>query len=312
VGLSLDSYHLIDQSGKQALGCLVGFNGSGGVFRAEALRAVGGWSWDTLSEDMDMSFKLQLSGWKGRYLKDVVVDGELPPTMSAFRVQQARWSKGSIQCAIKHLTTVWGSNLSPFQKIEASLQLNSYTISLLMFMTCILAFSVSMLGYLALPETNGIGLFTSIFSSPVVSTFITIGTLCIVIYYLTPIFILGLSFRETLPSMAALFVIGYGISAICAVSLVEGLFTKGGEFLRVPKYNRGSQVQYNSPRLFAILEPTSMALCCLGIGFASVLHTVSLLTTLIMYCLGFIAVGYEGLPHVWLLNALRNMPPSNP
>jgi cellulose synthase/poly-beta-1,6-N-acetylglucosamine synthase-like glycosyltransferase len=96
VGLSLDSYHLIDQSGRQALGCFKGFNGSAGVFRTSALNDVGGWSWDTLSEDMDMSFKLQLKGWKGQYIRDVVVEGELPQTMSAYRVQQARWSKGSV------------------------------------------------------------------------------------------------------------------------------------------------------------------------------------------------------------------------
>ena len=119
VGLSLDSYHFIDQSGRQALGCFTGFNGSAGVFRTSALNDVGGWNWDTLSEDM--SFKLQLKGWKGQYIRDVLVEGELPQTMSAYRVQQARWSKGSVQCALKHLPSVWGSGLTLFQKVQASL-----------------------------------------------------------------------------------------------------------------------------------------------------------------------------------------------
>lgn len=310
VALSLDFYHLIDQSGRQALGCFTGFNGSAGVFRTSALNDVVGWSWDTLSEDMDMSFKLQLKRWKGRYIRDVVVEGELPPTMSAYRVQQARWSKGSVQCALKHIPSVWGSNLSMFQKIQASLQLTSYTISLLMFMTFILAVSVSTLGYIALPETHGIGFFTSIVSIPLVSTFLTVGTLCIALYYLTPIWKLDLPLLDDLTSIAALVVLGYGISAICAVSLVEGLFVKGGEFMRVPK--NGNQVQYSTPRLFTSLEPTSMALCFLGIGFASVLHALTLLTTLLMYGMGFLAVGYEGFTPIWLLNALRNVPPSNP
>ena len=85
---------------------------------------------------------------------------------------------------------------------------------------------------------------------------------------------------------------------------------EGGEFMRVPK--NGAQTQYRVPKLFVSLEPTSMALCILGIGFASVLQTLTLLTTLLMYGMGFIAVGYEGLTPIWLLNALRNVPPSNP
>ena len=310
VGLSLDSYHLIDQSGRQALGCFTGFNGSAGVFRTSALNDVGGWSWDTLSEDMDMSFKLQLKGWKGQYIRDVVVEGELPQTMSAYRVQQARWSKGSVQCALKHLPSVWGSGLSFFQKIQASLQLTSYTISLLMFMTFLLAFAVSTLGYLALPETQGIGFFTSIVTNPIVSAFLSVGTLCIALYYLVPIRKLGLPLFDNLIGALTLVVLGYGISAICAVSLVEGLFMEGGEFMRVPK--NGAQTQYRVPKLFVSLEPTSMVLCILGICFASVLHTLTLLTTLLMYGLGFIAVGYEGLTPFLLLNALRNVPPSNP
>ncbi len=312
VGISLDSYHLLDQSGRQAMGCFVGFNGSAGVFRTDALRDVGGWTWDMLSEDMDMSFKLQLNGWRGRYLRDTVVEGELPPTMSAYRVQQARWSKGSIQCAIKHMPQVWASEISLFQKVQASLQLTSYTISLLMFMTFLLAFSVSALGYYALPETNGIGFFTSIVSNPLVSAFLTLGTLCIGFYYLSPIWILCLPFPDGLTSILSLIVLGYGISAICAVSLIEGAFTNGGVFLRVPKFNSHGKIQYNAPKLFTGLEPLSVALCVLGMVFASSLHTLSLLSTLVMYCLGFMAVGYEGLTPIWLLNALRNVPPSTP
>lgn len=312
VGLSLDSYHMIDQSGRQALGCFIGFNGSAGIFRADALRKVGGWSWDTLSEDMDMSLKLQLNGWGGRYIRDVVVEGELPQTMSAYRVQQARWSKGSIQCAIKHLPTVWGSGLSGFNKVQASLQLTSYTISLLMFMTFLLAFTVATLGFYALPETHGIVMFTSIMANPCVSAFLTIGTLCIVLYYLAPIFLLDLSFLDNLSGMFTLVVLGYGISAICAVSLIEGIFTKGGEFLRVPKNNPYTKIQYQTPTIFSGLEPTSLILCIIGIGFASSLHTLSLISTLLMYSIGFLAVGIDGLTPLWLLNALRNILPSNP
>lgn len=312
VGLSLDSYHMIDQTGRQALGCFIGFNGSAGVFRADALRAVGGWSWDTLSEDMDMSLKLQLNGWAGQYIRDVVVRGELPQTMSAYRVQQARWSKGSIQCAIKHLPNVWRSNLSVFQKIQASLQLTSYTISLLMFMTFLLTFTVATLGFYALPETHGMGLFTSIMGNPIVSSFLTVGTLCIALYYLAPIFLLDLSLRGNISSMFTLVILGYGISAICAVSLIEGVFTKGGEFLRVPKNNAHTKVQYKAPTIFSGLEPTSLVLCIVGICFASFLHIFSLISTLILYSIGFLAVGIDGLIPLWLLNALRNILPSNP
>lgn len=93
----LDNHYVVEQGGRQAAGLIVPFNGTCGVWRRQAIEAVGGWSGDTLVEDMDLSFRTEAAGWRGQYLLDVSVPGELPASVRDWMGQQRRWSMGTAQ-----------------------------------------------------------------------------------------------------------------------------------------------------------------------------------------------------------------------
>ena len=99
--LALDGHFVVEQTARNRSGLLMNFNGTAGVWRRACIEASGGWSGDTLSEDLDLSYRAQLAGWDCLYLPDVSAPAELPPQLAAFKRQQFRWAKGSIQCLRK-------------------------------------------------------------------------------------------------------------------------------------------------------------------------------------------------------------------
>ncbi len=97
------------------------------------MEEAGGWTADTLTEDLDLSYRAYLKGWQGRYVRDIVVPGELPVSFSAYRRQQHRWARGSMECALKLGPQVWRAPISFIQKLQATLHLSGYSVHLLLF-----------------------------------------------------------------------------------------------------------------------------------------------------------------------------------
>ena len=93
----------------------------------------GGWTADTLTEDLDLSYRAHLKGWHGRYVRDIVVPGELPVSFSAYRRQQHRWARGSMECALKLGPQVWRAPIPFSHKLQATLHLGGYSVHLLLF-----------------------------------------------------------------------------------------------------------------------------------------------------------------------------------
>lgn len=146
--LSFDGYYVMEQTARARTGLLFTFNGTGGVWRAEAIRDAGGWSSDTLTEDFDLSFRAQLKGWRGQYLPDVVVPGEIPMRTELYKRQQMRWATGSTQTLFKLAGPVWRSGLSPFKKMMATISLMQYLPHPVMILMMALApLMLSMRGY---------------------------------------------------------------------------------------------------------------------------------------------------------------------
>lgn len=131
--LAIDAHFVVEQFARSRAGYWFNFNGTAGVWRRRALESAGGWQADTLTEDLDLSYRSFLKGWRGLYLRDVVTPAELPVTFGAYRRQQHRWAKGSLECATKLLPQVWSANISVPHKIEATLHLTGYSIHLFMF-----------------------------------------------------------------------------------------------------------------------------------------------------------------------------------
>ncbi len=125
-GMALDAHFVIEQSARNRAGWLMNFSGSAGVWRVECIRSTGGWQADTLTEDLELSYRAQLAGWRFLYLPDVVVPAELPPQIAAYKQQQARWAQGSTQTLMRMLGPLWRADLRLGQRVMAMLHLGQY------------------------------------------------------------------------------------------------------------------------------------------------------------------------------------------
>lgn len=130
--LAIDFHFLVEQAVRSASGYFTNFTGTAGVWRRTAIEDAGGWSADTLTEDLDLSYRAQLRGWKAAYLEDLVVPEELPVSIDAYRRQQSRWATGSFQSAFKLLGPVMRSRNRAAVKLQAAIHLLSYGVGPLM------------------------------------------------------------------------------------------------------------------------------------------------------------------------------------
>jgi cellulose synthase/poly-beta-1,6-N-acetylglucosamine synthase-like glycosyltransferase len=137
--LMLDGHFVMEHAGRNRSGRFFNFNGTAGIWRRSAIADAGGWQHDTLTEDMDLSYRAQLRGWRFVYLPEIAAPAELPVEMSAFKAQQFRWAKGSIQVARKLLGTILRSDATRGQKFEAFFHLtNNLSYPLLVVLSLLL------------------------------------------------------------------------------------------------------------------------------------------------------------------------------
>lgn len=136
--LSLDAHFAIDQLARSSSNYVFNFNGTAGVWRKTAIIDAGGWKADTLTEDMDLSYRAFLHGWSARYAGDVEAPAELPVSFTAYRRQQYRWARGSLECAIRYIPVIWNSDFPFARKFQATLHLTGYALHLLTFILVIL------------------------------------------------------------------------------------------------------------------------------------------------------------------------------
>src|SRR3954449_11467209 len=137
--LMLDGHFVMEHAGRNWSGRFFNFNGTAGIWRRAAIAEAGGWQHDTLTEDMDLSYRAQLLGWRFVYVPDVAAPAELPVEMSSFKAQQFRWAKGSVQVAKKLLMTILRSNATFAQKSEAFFHLtNNLAYPLLLVLSILL------------------------------------------------------------------------------------------------------------------------------------------------------------------------------
>lgn len=137
--IGIDGHFGIEQGARAWSGLAMNFNGTGGLWRRQAIIEAGGWEHDTLTEDMDLSYRAQLIGWRCTYRSDIPVPAELPDDLPSFAQQQFRWAKGSIQTAIKLLPRIWRGSWGLETKIAASLHTTHYLVHPLLLMALLMA-----------------------------------------------------------------------------------------------------------------------------------------------------------------------------
>jgi cellulose synthase/poly-beta-1,6-N-acetylglucosamine synthase-like glycosyltransferase len=155
-GVLLDAHFSVEQEARFRAGLPLSFNGSAGVWNRTAIEQGGGWTGDTLTEDLDLSMRCVMQGWRGAMVSDLVVPGELPQTAAAWRAQQARWTKGHAQVARKLLPAIWGSTMPLWKKATMTLQMCQFSFYTLAFTSA--AISLALMG-MALPYYPGVNWF---------------------------------------------------------------------------------------------------------------------------------------------------------
>jgi len=235
MSLAIDVYAFVDQRARYVGNLLAHFSGTCGVFRRKAIEDAGGWSADTLAEDLDLSIRLHLKGWKYIYVPTVVCPGEIPPSFDNLRHQQYRWAKGYSECLRKHGGAILRSaQLNFFQKMEAILHLSTYFICPL----TIIAIVVGLLYYSAFPPSfwlmgfwrYQVALITFllslvIYSAPLVASGVTLSEFSQV----------GVMKLRRILHLGYLGAIVYGLLFSNSRAVIEGLFSRTSYFYRTPK-----------------------------------------------------------------------------
>ncbi len=150
--LGIDGHFVVEQSARAWSGLFLNFNGTAGIWRRAAIEDAGGWEADTITEDLDLSYRAQLAGWHGRFLFDTITPSELPTDINAFKSQQHRWAKGSIQTAVKLLPRILRRpDLGWFKKAQAVLHLTHYLVHPIMLLMTLLVLPILAWGHRVLP-----------------------------------------------------------------------------------------------------------------------------------------------------------------
>jgi hypothetical protein len=222
----LDGHLLLEQTARSRSGRFFNFNGTAGLWRRSCIEEAGGWQHDTLTEDLDLSYRAQLAGWKFIFLSDVITPAELPVDMNGFKSQQHRWTKGSVQTCKKLLPTIWRSPLPLLIKIEATAHLTSNFAYLLLACLCVLLHP-SIGG----PQAGWVRML--LVDVPI---FLTASVSVAVFYICAQRELHPRTWMKEILLLPCLLALGVGLSLNNARAVLEAVFNHKSDFARTPKY----------------------------------------------------------------------------
>ena len=294
--MALDGHFVIEQNVRNKAGFFINFNGTGGIWRKACILDAGNWESDTLTEDLDLSYRAQLKGWRFKFLNDVTSPAELPSEINALKSQQFRWTKGAIETARKILPKVWKSKLSLEKKIHATFHLTNNIV-----FPFILVAGILNVPLIFIKHQGGFETYFTIMS---VFVFAFIGSFLFYLYsqkdvyhdwqkrmLLFPLFMAG--------SM------GFAVNNTRAV--LEGLFRKKSEFVRTPKYSVIDKKDNWIDKKYALMKfdftvviEFLLALYCL-FGVAASIYYLELAAVpfQLLFSMGFGLVAWLSIKHAW-------------
>ena len=257
----LDGHFVIEHTARFRAGCFFNFNGTAGIWRKSAIIDAGGWAHDTITEDLDLSYRAQLKGWRFVYREDVVAPAELPTTMGAFLTQQHRWAKGTVQTAAKLVGPIAKAPLPLKVRLEAINHLCMVAAYPLVFMLALLL----PLSIVAREAIFNNGLLWLDIGAVVATT----GSICW--FYAATLKHAGQSIAQRWWEIPLAMALGVGCSVSQSLAVFEGLFSDDATFVRTPKRGDG-QPWVTQIKLGRWLATSVMALYYLG-AFTWVAYT---------------------------------------
>jgi cellulose synthase/poly-beta-1,6-N-acetylglucosamine synthase-like glycosyltransferase len=223
----LDGHFLLEHTARNRSGAFFNFNGTAGVWRRTAIETSGGWHHDTLTEDLDLSYRAQMKGWKFLFLPNVVCPAELPVDINAFKTQQNRWTMGAIQTARKMLPTIWRSPVGLKVKIEATFHLTACVGYILMaVLSVLLPASLYFRGHTHWPLTGWVEALA-----------LAATTLSVGIFYAICQRDLYPDWKLRMRNLPLLVSVGVGMCLSNAKAVLQGMTRRRFEFRRTPKFS---------------------------------------------------------------------------
>jgi len=294
----LAGHFIIEQNGRNNAGLFINFNGTAGIWRKVCIEDAGNWQADTLTEDLDLSYRAQLKGWKFVFLNDVVTPSELPAEVNALKSQQYRWTKGSVETALKILPKVWKSNNPLRLKIHSTFHLTNNLVYPFILILALLNLPLIMIKN-TLPESK---IYFFIFSFFLISFLISFVFYAIsqkMIYkdwikrlFIFPIFMSG----------------SMGFSINNSKAVMAALMKRKSPFERTPKYHlTGKQGTLNlkkyKPRFdnMVLFEIIMAIYSLVGVGVALYYSEIGIIPFMMMFFFGYSLIAYLSIKH-YLIN----------
>lgn len=285
----LDGHFVLEHTARNRSGRFFNFNGTAGIWRRSCIEEAGGWQHDTLTEDLDISYRAQMQGWNFVFLRDLVTPGEVPVAMTAFKTQQHRWAKGSVQTCKKLLPGLWKSQLPLRVKMEATFHLTSNFAYLLVIMMSVLMFPVTAFRASFEGGPGAYLLDTSLF---------LMAFLSVCIFYTESQREIHADWARRIAVLPLVLSVGIGLSVNNAKAVLEAVLGKQTPFKRTPKYaviDNGDSwkgKKYWSRRSYLPFVELGLAVYFAGIVVFAIQHGLfAMIFFLLLFLVGF---GYVG------------------
>lgn len=291
----LDGHFVVEQGGRNAGGHFINFNGTAGIWRKSCIADAGGWASDTLTEDLDLSYRAQMRGWEFVYLENVESPAELPATMPALKSQQYRWMKGAAECARKNLLNVFRTQSLKFStKIHAAFHLLNSGVFVAVFVMALLSLPTLFITH-RFPQYNYL---LGIFRAFQVSVLILLG------FYWTAHH-RRKSLMQLVWQLPLFLTVIMGLSLHNSVAVIEGYLGKKTPFVRTPKWGivkhqdgwQRKKYLVKSLNPLTIIELLLTVYFTIGIGLGLYWHSYQMLLLHTMFALGYGFVGYYSVKH---------------
>jgi cellulose synthase/poly-beta-1,6-N-acetylglucosamine synthase-like glycosyltransferase len=295
----LDAHFSIEQTARNSVHSFINFNGTAGIWRKSCIEDAGGWSADTLTEDLDLSYRAQIKGWQFKYLESIESPAELPILMPAIKTQQYRWNKGAAETSKKNLKKVYQQKLPFITKLHATFHLLNSSVFLMLLVVGVLSLPLLLIRFHH-PQLDLLFKIANLF---------LIGFFSIAYYFWiaskrAPFTKIKENFIKTFISFMT---VSMGLSLHNGIAVLEGFLGRKTPFIRTPKFNSTNDNAGNKNNSYTKykLDLSTLAELFLGIYFIAAmilgvyLQEYGLFLFHAMLAIGFITVSYQSFRLIW-------------
>jgi len=294
--LALDGHFVVEQTVRNKSGFFINFNGTGGIWRKRCIEEAGNWHADTLTEDLDLSYRAQLIGWRFVFLKDFTSPAELPSEINALKSQQFRWTKGAVETAKKILPLVWKSKVPLRVKLQSTFHLTNNLVFPFILLAAIL--NVPLIFVKNSGSHEAYFAIMSLFVLAFISSFL---------FYLYSQKDIRADWRKKIVLFPLFMAGSMGLAVNNSRAVFEGLMNRKSEFVRTPKFKQESEKdswvgnKYLNRKLgFSVIVEAILAVYCF-IGVLSSIYFLELASIpfQMLFFLGFSFIAITSIKHAY-------------